>query len=1153
MSQLSWLHLSDIHFNPATRWRDGHAQNGLLKYLAQCFNDEPHLRPDLIFCTGDIAFGALPKAPLDAQYLAAKAFFDELLQVCGQGGQAMAKERLFLVPGNHDINRNSVHPDAQETLKRKAGESDKHVDAVNKRFNGRQLDFQADIKRLAEYGKFVKSYLPHQHDKDGRICYAKTLEVAGVQVGIAGLNSAWSCGGDEDDRRLWLAADWQFNMAKEALRDAKLRIALMHHPFDWLNETERNTAKRRLASDFHFFLHGHTHDAWVDPSTCVTVAAGAVAAEKTDEFGVNLVQLDLASGKAQVHLHRYDKAGWMIAPVPNHAPKAIWAFDLSNALKDELATLAPALTLAPASESAQECTSAPAQEHAPVQEQAPATAQAQAQAHGSAHAPAQEPTPAHAQTPVPKRQPYQPPTPKLYGRDALLKTHAAKLQQHPLLLVFGLRGNGKTSFIDALALQAPLAGKEAVRILATPDMTADNLFRQFAQALGETADFPLAPAGEVDAIARELLRRYPQPRPCWLWLDRAHLLLDAKGSGFRLPEVRKLLLGLQKAYVKSWPIVLELRERPPKGLLGADALECEVPGLDKDALGQALADATPEGMEADWCLKGDQLKRVYGWLGGGGGKQAHPLALSLLIEVGRANREAPLAVLARQEVSDKIETALLDDLINNVLSAQERKLMQALALYRVAIPHDHADFLEDELKLPAAWDGIHRRCLLTADGKGASFYLHGFIADWLRVGLGYQVSDEAGQAEFKPGVTAQQMVDAQYLHQAVAACWLKQLGGSRRKSQLNIGRALEAFYHLTAGGMVDRIQDIAIDLFGGNEGWALERVIKLYERLFKSGAPIIEQRKVLEFWVKLNPNEPKAWRFLGECWEKEEGRKSSNALQCFRRACQILPSFPQYWANLGKCLLAQGDDGAKEFLSQLDELELSYPQAIGESVIAVKINCLMQLKEYETARQLRMAEIHSGSSCSVFYNDEAKARLSAGDAQGALQMLDLADQRQCGDATTVAIRTSALKASGQAGAADLLRMAKINEGSLVAVYYADEAKARMARGDTAGALAILDLASERRCTDDHTDAIRADALDQLGQTDAGSNLRMAKINGGSRDPTFFAAQAQSLLASGDAAGALALLDRASQRGCANHVTDKIRARAENLLARTRPA
>ena len=96
--------------------------------------------------------------------------------------------------------------------------------------------------------------------------------------------------GPEDDRTLWLGAEWQFNTAKKIIASTDIRIGLIHHPVDWLNTAERDIATRRITSQFHFWLHGHEHNAWVVPTQeNVSIAAGAVGAKTPEEFGVNIV------------------------------------------------------------------------------------------------------------------------------------------------------------------------------------------------------------------------------------------------------------------------------------------------------------------------------------------------------------------------------------------------------------------------------------------------------------------------------------------------------------------------------------------------------------------------------------------------------------------------------------------------------------------------------------------------------------------------------------------------------------------------------------------------------------------------------------------------------------------------------------------------
>lgn len=342
---LNWLHISDIHFNPKTDWRDCSARESLIDYLSGMFKKDATLRPDFIFCTGDIAFGENDKLLLSDQYKQAQDFFDKLTVICGKNENTpLPKDRIFVVPGNHDINRKYVNKDAQETLTRWADAADKHTNTINQRFDERPQEFKDAVKRLDDYANFVQDYLPHQYDIDGRHCFSQLVDIDGLKIGIAGFNAAWSCSGPEDDRTVWLAAEWQFNTAQRKLKGADLRIGLIHHPIDWLNPVERDIASKRISTDFHFWLHGHSHKAWVVPSqTNVTVAAGAVGAVSSDEFGINLVKINLSELNGTIFLHQRKAGGasWTLSPVEVHAPDGQWQVEkLPTSLKKISADLA---------------------------------------------------------------------------------------------------------------------------------------------------------------------------------------------------------------------------------------------------------------------------------------------------------------------------------------------------------------------------------------------------------------------------------------------------------------------------------------------------------------------------------------------------------------------------------------------------------------------------------------------------------------------------------------------------------------------------------------------------------------------------------------------------------------------------------------------
>jgi hypothetical protein len=71
------------------------------------------LYPDCIFFTGDAAFGETRESPLDAQYREVARFFQG---VCASFDPPVPPQRVFIVPGNHDVNRNEAGEDQREWL-----------------------------------------------------------------------------------------------------------------------------------------------------------------------------------------------------------------------------------------------------------------------------------------------------------------------------------------------------------------------------------------------------------------------------------------------------------------------------------------------------------------------------------------------------------------------------------------------------------------------------------------------------------------------------------------------------------------------------------------------------------------------------------------------------------------------------------------------------------------------------------------------------------------------------------------------------------------------------------------------------------------------------------------------------------------------------
>src|SRR5512136_1761631 len=100
MTQITWLHLSDLHFKSGRQFEEFNQKivlEALWRDIERHINQG--LKPDFVVFTGDAAYHGVK----DEYDLAVKYFFDPILKVTG-----LSKDRLFLVPGNHDVNWSEI-------------------------------------------------------------------------------------------------------------------------------------------------------------------------------------------------------------------------------------------------------------------------------------------------------------------------------------------------------------------------------------------------------------------------------------------------------------------------------------------------------------------------------------------------------------------------------------------------------------------------------------------------------------------------------------------------------------------------------------------------------------------------------------------------------------------------------------------------------------------------------------------------------------------------------------------------------------------------------------------------------------------------------------------------------------------------------------
>lgn len=334
---LTWLHLSDAHIGDPMHVPDAeHVLETLVQDLTAMQN-ERGLHPDFVFFTGDAAFGELRDSPLDQQYEEVARFFDG---VCRAFTPAIPRERVFIVPGNHDVNRNVATDEQREWLERLTSEASGE-DKVEALIGKAGVAWKRWMERLLPYANFLaRNGFNHLLSDPNRLIYGQHVELDGLTVGVFGLNTAWSCSADEAKGKIWLGG-WQLTAMQSKLRRCGLKIALSHHPLNWLNEREDPRLARDVSQMFDFHLHGHEHQDWItEDGNHTRIAAGACYDRATKYNGYNFVTVDVPTGVTHVHLRAYDRQGrgWVPRCIAGRtSERGVWRLTRRQSLEEHTA------------------------------------------------------------------------------------------------------------------------------------------------------------------------------------------------------------------------------------------------------------------------------------------------------------------------------------------------------------------------------------------------------------------------------------------------------------------------------------------------------------------------------------------------------------------------------------------------------------------------------------------------------------------------------------------------------------------------------------------------------------------------------------------------------------------------------------------------
>ena len=245
MSVISVLHLSDLHYSKS-------GISALVKIREALMNDLDALRfdkgvkPDLVVFSGDMLRAGHDIALYQDVYV---EFFWPVLEKLG-----LDSDRLFVVPGNHDINRSEIDKAIEVGLK----SSVKDTSFVNDMFMSIESKSHY-FGKLSGFNDFLKNIKNENVINSNDVYSTYSLNVKSMKIGLACLNSVWSLGGESKDYGQVMVGKKQVEIALNDINNCDIKIAVMHHPIEWISVDEQDDIKNILYSNFDFLLLGHTH------------------------------------------------------------------------------------------------------------------------------------------------------------------------------------------------------------------------------------------------------------------------------------------------------------------------------------------------------------------------------------------------------------------------------------------------------------------------------------------------------------------------------------------------------------------------------------------------------------------------------------------------------------------------------------------------------------------------------------------------------------------------------------------------------------------------------------------------------------------------------------------------------------------------------
>lgn len=297
---IRWLHISDLHFGTAGTSTD------MLRDELPKFLRKEGLNCDYVFCTGDIrTANAKPNDFTDEMA-------DYLREICTAVGQKT--DRLFIVPGNHDIDRDVDGRD--EAIHRMMFQRKGYYDFKNGYVNDE--DLVAIKEGEKDFVEFLSKILPTQ-----RLAFYSNPQLPHFNIqtphfNLLHLDTTISYTKGQEANDMIVGTKMLYDVVRN-LNRSKPTIILTHYPFSALHQEEKSILSTMLQNnEIRLWLAGHEHEEILQRIRYIdSIQAGELKYENRAKATFLIGEYDPQASCGHIEAYSWFNEGWAKYPIVN--------------------------------------------------------------------------------------------------------------------------------------------------------------------------------------------------------------------------------------------------------------------------------------------------------------------------------------------------------------------------------------------------------------------------------------------------------------------------------------------------------------------------------------------------------------------------------------------------------------------------------------------------------------------------------------------------------------------------------------------------------------------------------------------------------------------------------------------------------------------